>query len=127
MKKNDNNNNDNNNFPPFLPPPPQPPTPPPSPPDGGDGESDDDDDDDDNDNKDLTPTQRFLFDQPQRTAVAVGTNNAATSMPLQEKKVRFSENLSKVFPEANDIFESDNQPKIFKKRINNCFKCTKYD
>ena len=129
-KKNDNNNNnDNNNFPPFLPPLPQPPTPPPSLPDGGDGESDDDDDDDDddNDNKDLTSTQRFLLDQPQRAAVAVGTNNVATSMPLQEKKVRFSENLSKVFPEANDIFESDNQPKIFKKRRNNCFKCTKYD
>ena len=52
------------------------------------------------------PTQRFLLNQPQRTAVAVGTNNATTSMPLQEKKVRFSENLSKVFPEANEIFES---------------------
>ena len=36
-------------------------------------------------------------------------------MPLQEKKVRFSENLSKVFPEANYIFESDHQPKILKK------------
>ena len=36
-------------------------------------------------------------------------------MPLEEKKVRFSENLSKVFPEANYIFESDHQPKILKK------------
>ena len=61
------------------------------------------------------PTQRFLLDQPQRTAVAVGTNNAATSMPLQEKKVRFSENLSKVFPEANYIFELHHEPKILEK------------
>ena len=58
------------------------------------------------------PTQRFLLDQPQRTAVAVATNNAATSVLLQEKKVRFFENLSKVFPEANDISELDHQPKI---------------
>ena len=104
--------NNNNNFPPFLPPSPPPATPPPSP-GGGDSESDDDDDDDDDDgNRSLTPTQRFLLDQLQRTAVAVGTNNAATTMPLQEKKVRFSKNLSKVFPEANDMFESDHQPKI---------------
>ena len=115
-KNNDNNNNENsdnngNNFPPFLCSLPQPPTPPSSPPDGGDGESDDDDDD----NRNLTPTQRFLLDQPQRTAVAVGANNAATSMPLQKKAVRFSENLSKVFPEANDISELDDQPKILEK------------
>ena len=32
-----------------------------------------------------------------------------------KKKVRFSENLSKVFPEANNIFESDHQPKILEK------------
>ena len=37
------------------------------------------------------------------------------SVPFQGKKVRFSENLSKVFPEANDIFESDHKPKILKK------------
>ena len=95
-----------------MPPPPPPPTPLLSPPDGGDVESDDDDDDNDDDNRNLTPTQRFLLHQPQRTAVAVGTNNAAMSVPLQVKKVRFSENLSKVFPEANDIFESDHQPEI---------------
>ena len=108
-------NNNNNNFPPFLspppPPPPPPPTPLPSPPDGGNVESDDDDDD----NINLTPTQKFLPHQPQRTAVAVGTNNAAMSVSLQVKKVRFSENLSKVFPEANDIFESDHQPEILEK------------
>ena len=99
-----------------MPPLPQAPTPPPSPADGGNGESDDDDDvDDDDDNRNLMATQRFFLDQPQRTAVAVGTNNAATSMPLQEKKVRFSENLSKVLPEANDIFESDHQTKILEK------------
>ena len=116
-KKNDNNNNNDNNFSSFLPSLPQPPTPPPSPADGGDGESDDDDDidDDDDDNRNLMPTQRFFLNQPQRTAVVVGTNNAATSMPLQEKKVRFSENLSKVLPEANDIFESDHQTKILEK------------
>ena len=112
------NNNNNTNFPPFLPPPPPPPPPmpPPSPPDGGGGESDDDNDDDDDDdddsNRNLMLTQRFLLDQPQRTAVAVGTNNAATSVPLQEQKVRFSENLSKVLPKANDIFELDPHLKI---------------
>ena len=129
MKKNNENNNDNNNndnnFPPLLPPLPQlPPIPPPSPLDGGDGESngdddDHDDDDDDDENRNLTPTQIFLLDQPQMTGIAVGTNNAATSMPLQEKKFRFSENLSKVFPETNDIFESDHQPKILEKEETN--------
>ena len=108
------NNNNNNNFHSFLPPPPQSRTPPPSSPYGGDGESDDDDSNDDNDKRNLTLTQRLLLDQPQRTAVVVGTNNAAASIPLQEK-VRFSENLSKVFPEANDIFESDHQPIILEK------------
>ena len=98
-----------------MPPPPPSPTPLLSPPDGGDVESDDDDDDNDDDNRNLTPTQRFLLHQPQRTAVAVGTNNAAMSVLLQVKKVRFSENLSKVFPEANDIFESDHQPEILEK------------
>ena len=102
-----------------MPSPPLPLTPPPSPLDGGNGESDDDDDDDDDydddDNRNLMSTQRFLLDQPQRTAVAVGTNNAAMRVPLQEKKFRFSENLSKVFPEANDVIESDHQPKILEK------------
>ena len=37
------------------------------------------------------------------------------SVPLQGKKVRFSENLSKVFPDANYIFEWDHQPKILEK------------
>ena len=37
------------------------------------------------------------------------------TVPLQEKKVRFPENLSKVFPEANDIFELDHQPEILLK------------
>ena len=97
------NNNNNNNFPPFLPPSPLPPAPLPWPPDGGNGESDYDD----GDNRNFTPTQRFLLNQSQRTAVAVGTNNAAMSMPLQEKKVRFSE--------ANNIFESDHQLKILEK------------
>ena len=128
MKKNNENNNDNNNndnnFPPLLPPLPQlPPIPPPSPLDGGDGESNGDDDDhhhdDDDENRNLTPTQIFLLDQPQMTGIAVGTNNAATSMPLKEKKFRFSENLSKVFPETNDIFESDHQPKILEKEETN--------
>ena len=102
-KTNNNNNNNNNNFPPFLPPSPLPPAPLPWPPDGGDGESDYDD----GDKRNFTPTQRFLLNQSQRTAVAVGTNNAAMSMPLQEKKVRFSE--------ANNIFESDHQLKILEK------------
>ena len=105
-----------------MPPPSPQPTPLPSPPDGGDGESDDDDDDDDDDadaededNRNLTPTQRFLLHQSQRTAVVVGTNNAAMSVLLQDKKVRFSENLSKVLPEASDTIESEHQPKILEK------------
>ena len=87
------------NFPPFLPPPSPPPTPLPLPPNGGAGESDDDDDhdDDDNTNRNLTSTQRFLLDQPQRTAVAVSTNNAAISVPLQEKKLDFLKILGKYF------------------------------
>ena len=93
---NNNNSNNNNNFLPFLPPPPPPPTPPPSPPDGGDGESDNDNDGDD-DNRNLTPTQRFLLDQLQRTAVAVGTNNAAVCVPLQGKKLDFLKTLVKSF------------------------------
>ena len=107
LKSENNNNNNNNSFPPFLPPPPLPPTPPPSPLDADNAESDDDDNDDDDDNRNLAPTQTFLHDQPQRTAVAVGTDNPAMNVPLQEQKVRFSENLSKVFPEGNDIIESD--------------------
>ena len=72
--------------------------PPPSPPDDGDGESDDDnDDDDDDDNRNLMPKQWFLFDQPQRTALAVGTNNAAMSVSLQEKKLDFLKTLVKSF------------------------------
>ena len=65
----------------------------------------------------MTLTQRFLLNQPQQeriaTAVAIGENNTA-SLPLQVKlrKAKFSEKLSKVFPEANDIFESDLQPTI---------------
>ena len=67
-----------------MPPPPPPPTPPPPRSDGGDGESDDDDNDDD-DERNLMPIQRFLLNQPQITAVVVGTNNAAMSVPLQKK------------------------------------------
>ena len=97
-KNNDNNNNENNNnngnnLPPLLCSLPQPPTPPSSPPDDGDGESDDDDDE----NRNLTPTKRFLLDQPQRTAVAVGANNAATSMPLQKKGLDLLKILAKYF------------------------------
>ena len=83
-----NNNNNNNNFSSFLPPPPLSPTPPPSPPDGGDGETDDDVDDnnDDDDNRNLTSAQIFFLNQPRRTGVALGTNKAAMSVPLQEEK-----------------------------------------
>ena len=75
-----------------MPPPSPPPTPLPLPPNGGDGESDDDDT-----NRNLTSSQRFLLDQPQRTAVAVSTNNAAISVPLQEKKLDFLKILGKYF------------------------------
>ena len=62
---------------------------------------------DDSDIKgDLNPTQKFLLgDRPQieKIAVAVGEKIA---VGIGEKQVKFSENLSKVFPEASDIFDS---------------------
>ena len=115
-KLKDNINDDHDNFP--LPSPPPSPSMPPgcfSP----RGRAKSNDDDDNNDGKDLTPTQRFLLNQAQqeRIAIAVGESGATTSMPLQVKphKVKFSEKLNKVFPEANDIFESDYQLSILEK------------
>ena len=98
-KLKDVNNDDDDNFP--LPPPPPPP---PSTSPGyfcsrRTAESDDDYNNDDG--RDLTPTQRFLFNKPQqeRIAIAVG-ESTTTSMLLQVKphKVKFSEKLNKVFP-----------------------------
>ena len=67
---------------------------------------------------DLTPTQRFLFNQLQqeRTAIPVG-ESTTTSNSLQVKpcKVKFSEKFSKLLQEANDIFESDYHSLIFEK------------
>ena len=112
-KLKDSNNNDDN-FPLLLPPPP-PSTLPSLFSSRRRAKSNDDGDDD---GRNLTPTQVFLLNQPQRerTAIAVG-ESVTTSKPLQVKprKVKFSENLNKVFSKVNDIFESCYQPSILKK------------
>ena len=65
-------------------------------------------DSDESNNEGENPVQNFLFggprkDRPQRerTAVAVG-EKTATAAP---KKVKFSENFSKVFPNADKFLE----------------------
>ena len=67
----------------------------------------------DSDDKKLTPTQKFLLDKPQKEklAVAVGENETASAAQLQEKttakKVKFSDDLTKIFPEGNEIVKSN--------------------
>ena len=102
--------------------------------DSSDGDNDDDDDGDflglptppslvsrsnefdsefDSDDKKLTPTQKFLLVKPQKEklAVAVGENEIASTAQLQEKttakKVKFSNDLTKIFPEENEIVKSN--------------------
>ena len=108
-KLKDNNNNDDN-FPLPLPPPP-PSTLPSLFSSRGRAKSNDDGSDD---GRNLT----FLLNQPQRERIAIAVGESVTtSKPLQVKprKVKFSENLNKVFPKVNDIFESGYQPSILKK------------
>ena len=106
---NDNNNNDDdddNDDAPFIPPPQllSSPFPPPAYPSSIDS--------DEGNIEDENPVQKFLLggpwrDRPQseRIAVAVG-EKTVTAVP---KKVKFSENLSKVFPKAGEF--SDNELK----------------
>ena len=102
--------------------------------DSSDGDNDDDDDGDflglptppslvsrsnefdsefDSDDKKLTPTQKFFLVKPQKEklAVAVGENEIASTAQLQEKttakKVKFSNDLTKIFPEENEIVKSN--------------------
>ena len=90
---NDDDDNDNNDPPPtspLLPPPYFPPSP------------STDQDNDSNIKNDLNPTQKFLLgDTPQQEKIAVAVGEKTTAAV---KKVRFSENLNKLFPKADDIF-----------------------
>ena len=65
------------------------------------------DSDDDIDIEEENPTQKvFLGDKPQKekTAVTVGEKDAVTAGEKTAiKKARFLENLSKLFPEADEI------------------------
>ena len=113
-KVKDDNNDDDDNFPLPLPPP--------STLLGffsSTGRAKSDDNDDNGKGRNLTPTQRFLLNQPkqERIAIAVGESGATTSTLLQVKlcKVKFSEKLNKVFPKTNDMFESDYQQSILEK------------
>ena len=74
----------------------------------------------DSDNKKLTPTQKFLLDKPQkeRLAVAVGENRSFAPQPQEKttaKKVKFSDDLAKIFPEGNEIVKSNKIPNINEK------------
>ena len=97
-KLKDDNNDDDDNFP--LPPPP----PPPSMSPGyfcSRRRAESDDDYDNGEGRDLTPTQRFLFNQPQQEKIAIAVGERATtstSLQVKPRKVKFSEKLNKVFP-----------------------------
>ena len=74
----------------------------------------------DSDNKKLTPTQKFLLDKPQkeRLAVVVGENRSFAPQPQEKttaKKVKFSDDLAKIFPEGNEIVKSNKIPNINEK------------
>ena len=68
------------------------------------------DSDDDHDIEGENPIQKLLFgDEPQKEkiAVAVGEKDAVTAgEKTATKKVRFLENLSKLFAEADEIFDN---------------------
>ena len=66
----------------------------------------------DSDHKTLTPTQQFLLDKPQKQklAVAVGGNQAVAAQPQEKttpKKVKFFDDLAKIFLERNEIAKSN--------------------
>ena len=74
----------------------------------------------DSDKKKLTPTKTFLLDkqQKEKLAVAVGENWTFAPQPQEKttaKKVKFSNDLAKIFPEGNEIVKSDKIPNINKK------------
>ena len=66
----------------------------------------------DSDHKTLTPTQQFLLDKPQKQklAVAVGGNQAVAAQPQEKttpKKVKFFDDLAKIFLEGNEVAKSN--------------------
>ena len=74
----------------------------------------------DSDDKKLTPIQKFLLDKPQKEklAVAVGENPTFAPQPQEKttaKKVKFSDDLAKIFPEGNEIVKSSKIPNINEK------------
>ena len=74
----------------------------------------------DSDDKKLTPIQKFLLDKPQKEklAVAVGENPTFAPQPQEKttaKKVKFSDDLAKIFPEGNEIVKSNKIPNINEK------------
>ena len=74
----------------------------------------------DSDDKKVAPTQKFLLDKPQKEkpAVAVGENPAFAPQPQEKttaKKVKFSDDLAKIFPEGNEIVKSNKIPNINEK------------
>ena len=74
----------------------------------------------DSDDEKLTPTQKFLLIKPQREklAVAVGENWSFALQPQEKttaKKVKFSDDLAKIFPEGNEIVKSNKIPNINEK------------
>ena len=74
----------------------------------------------DSDDEKLTPSQKFLLDKPQKekVAVAVGKNQAVAAQPQEKttvKKVKFSDDLAKIFPEGNEIVKSSKIPNINEK------------
>ena len=74
----------------------------------------------DSDDKKLTSTQKFILDklQKEKLAVAVGKNQAVAAQPQEKttvKKVKFSDDLAKIFPEGNEIVKSNKIPNINEK------------
>ena len=74
----------------------------------------------DSDDEKLTPTKKFLLIKPQREklAVAVGENESFALQPQEKttaKKVKFSGDLAKIFPEGNEIVKSGKIPNINEK------------
>ena len=68
----------------------------------------------------LTPIQKFLLDKPRKEilAVAVGENRSFAPQPQEKttaKKVKFSDDLAKIFPEGNGIVKSNKIPNINEK------------
>ena len=65
------------------------------------------------DDKKLTSTQKFILDKPQKEklAIAIGENQAVAAQPQEKstiKKVKFFDDLAKIFPEGNKIVKSNN-------------------